>query len=877
LAAVTGQHSHGVSGLAADVAPSHGLVLIGPAGIGKTTLARAIVDTLAKSHHVQHVRGSRSALNVPLGAYEAVLPPGVQHARAAITYIRDEAARDPKPALLVVDDAHDLDEASAFVTLALASSPGIALLCCRRSGERAPDAIDAIVREQLAREVEVEPLASDEVARLGQERLGGPLGPATASRLAELSGGNPMIVNELIDAGLRTSMLVEQVGAWHWVGDWRSSVRLNNLVEERLDALDPRERDLLELIALAEPIELRALRTAAEATDRGAAFLDDLASLERAGLAAIDETTGDLRVAHPLYAEVLRADLPHARRHHHALVLANLPDDGRPERLVRAVRWKIEAGLDVPSSTLLEAATIAHHREDLRVAAQLARRASEAGEQVRSGRLLGLTLEQLGDIAGAAEALLEAARAAAEPEEAMLLALARSEFAFAHHADPEDASAVLDDIESDYPQLHDLLLPARALQTLLKGDPAGALELAEPKLHRDAEASARFGVVSALALTVVGRASEAVTVGRRAIVARERLDPEAVARHSLFATALVFALVETGSCSEARAIAREGHMAAQRAGAMQGEGWFALARGIAEMASGQISDAGAWFAESAARFAPLASPAVRWAWAGAGLSAAFAGDAPRARSLLAHAETFGPTCWRFLDPLLGRARAWTAAAADDIPSAIVALDEAARIAHDGQLRSLEAVLSADLTRLGAPQQAAERLDALLDCMDNPRLPHWHAYAHALADGDADALVRAAHACNGAGAVAEAADALAQAAALLWRHGEISEATTTAAAAREHASRAQGLVTPALRALAEVPPLTDRQAEIAELAAAGMPSREIASHLVVSVRTVDNHLARIFRTFGISTRAELGDILTAWRPNVATPAAPRATA
>jgi hypothetical protein len=460
------------------------------------------------------------------------LPPGVEHARAAITYVRDEAARGAKPVLLVVDDAHDLDDASAFVTLALASSPGIALVCCRRSGVPAPDAVDALVRERLVREVVVDPLDADDVAALARARLGGPVGPATATRLAQLSAGNPMIVNELIDAGLRTRMLVEQIGAWHWVGEWQSSVRLNNLVEERLDALDPRERDLLELIALAEPVALRALRGAVEAAAADPTFLDDLASLERAGLARIDASTGDLSVAHPLYAEVLRAGLPHARLHHHALVLACLPDDHRPERRVRAVRWKLEAGLDVPADLLLEAASIAHNREDLTAAAQLARCAAAAGEHVLSGRLLGLTLEQMGDPAGAAEALMVAARAAVEPDEVMLLALARSELAFGHQSDASVASSVLDDIESDYPELREPMLPARALQALLRGEPSHALAMAEPYFGLDADTSARFGVVSALALSVTGRATEAVAVGRRAIVARERLETEAVARHA---------------------------------------------------------------------------------------------------------------------------------------------------------------------------------------------------------------------------------------------------------------------------------------------------------------------------------------------------------
>jgi predicted ATPase/DNA-binding CsgD family transcriptional regulator len=51
-------------------------------------------------------------------------------------------------------------------------------------------------------------------------------------------------------------------------------------------------------------------------------------------------------------------------------------------------------------------------------------------------------------------------------------------------------------------------------------------------------------------------------------------------------------------------------------------------------------------------------------------------------------------------------------------------------------------------------------------------------------------------------------------------------------------------------------LTAREREIAELAATGASNREISSHLYVSVRTVENHLATIYRKLGIKTRAEL---------------------
>src|SRR5262249_54755731 len=161
----------------------------------------------------------------------------------------------------------------------------------------------------------------------------------------------------------------------------------------------------LEVIALAEPVTLRRATATSAAANTN---LADIAGLERASLVAIDAASDDIHVAHPLYGEVLRASLPYARLHHHAAGLANLPAEGRPERRVRAVRWKIEAGIDVPASELLDAAEIAHHREDLRVSVKLARRAF-SDEPVRTGRVLGMTLDQLGDTEGAFEALDAAA------------------------------------------------------------------------------------------------------------------------------------------------------------------------------------------------------------------------------------------------------------------------------------------------------------------------------------------------------------------------------------------------------------------------------------------------------------------------------------
>ena len=87
-------------------------------------------------------------------------------------------------------------------------------------------------------------------------------------------------------------------------------------------------------------------------------------------------------------------------------------------------------------------------------------------------------------------------------------------------------------------------------------------------------------------------------------------------------------------------------------------------------------------------------------------------------------------------------------------------------------------------------------------------------------------------------------------------------------ARLEFARVIALVTPAapprlarrfdaLVAAAELP--SARQLQIATMAAAGSPSKEIAATLHLSARTVDNHLAAVYRSLGVSSREELAEL------------------
>ena len=54
-------------------------------------------------------------------------------------------------------------------------------------------------------------------------------------------------------------------------------------------------------------------------------------------------------------------------------------------------------------------------------------------------------------------------------------------------------------------------------------------------------------------------------------------------------------------------------------------------------------------------------------------------------------------------------------------------------------------------------------------------------------------------------------------------------------------------------------LTDRETEVSRLASLGLTDRDIAAELVLSVRTVQSHLASAYRKLGITSRAQLAEV------------------
>ncbi len=154
-----------------------------------------------------------------------------------------------------------------------------------------------------------------------------------------------------------------------------------------------------------------------------------------------------------------------------------------------------------------------------------------------------------------------------------------------------------------------------------------------------------------------------------------------------------------------------------------------------------------------------------------------------------------------------------------------------------------------------------RLRELAETAEGEFVPRLAADAVAIDERDGDALDESSMWFEGIGALMFAADAAARAAQVYDGRGKQRDARRMARRAEELAARCPGLRTGTLAALDRPPTLTAREFEIAGLAGHGLSSKEIAARLVLSVRTVDSHLYRVYAKLGVVDRRDLRSALS----------------
>ena len=849
-----------------------GLVLAGPAGVGKTRLA---VECLRQAERMglatAEVCASRAAAGLPFGAVAPLLPaggwpeagPGGGLDRADLLG-RFAGALSERAAgrrlVLLVDDAHLLDDASATLIYQVASSGTSLLLVTVRTGERAPDPVLALWKEGLLGRLELGGLDGQAVQELLADALGGPVDPGAVVRLAARCQGNVLFLRELVLGALEAGSLASDGGLWRLVGPLAPSGRLVELVEARLGGLGDAERGLLEAVALGEPLSTAELTALAEVTVAE--------SLERVGLLAsgTDGRRLEFRLAHPLHGEVLRQQMSALRRRGITAALADVveavgarrADDG-----LRVATWRLDAGGGSPD-LLLEAAATARRRYDFPLAERLARAALQQGAGLPAA-VLAAQLASLAGRAREAEAdLALLAGQAGDDGERGLVAVTRLDI-LRLTGRFDDALAVAAESDSTITEQswRDEIAARRAGLLLETEGPAAAAEAAAEVCGTAASGALGWAcLVSALALVRTGRleaAAEAATRGQHAGVGLGEAPPQWPV--GVLTLARCDALAQSGFLEEAEAVALSEHRQAVADGSVDAQAYAAWQLAKVLLAQGRVEAAAHHGREAAALLRHLGRRLLlRDCLVPLATAEALRGEGGAAAEVLRELDALGvPTShWTGAD-LLG-ARAWTAVAGGDIPGARRLLEEAAALATRIGDRIGESSALHDLARLGFAREVVERLRSVANDIDGDFATARVAHATALAGSDATALEEASECFEAAGAWLLAAEAAADAAAVWQRSGDGRWATAGQRRSASLAGRCEGAMTPALQGVETRGLLTPAERHVALLAAAGRSNREIAAALFLSLRTVENRLHRIYEKLGISGRAELSSAL-----------------
>lgn len=882
------------------------LLLAGVAGIGKTTVWQSGVDHARERRFTllmcrpaaAEVRLSYAGLfdllaGVGTGTFDQL--PGPQRRALDAALLRScedglDDAPDPRAVaagflsvldglasrgrvLMAIDDVQWLDEPTRqVVEFAVRRCSGpIATLAACRVGERAGPPIELSPRDPGRRStVTLGPLTLAELHHVLSRHTERPLSRPALVRIAERTAGNPFYALELarsLEAGADLATLPDS---------------LRNVVRDRLDRLDDLVlRPLLVSSALASPSVDLVNRAMAEGDARPL-----LEVAEDAGVVALS-TSGEVRFTHPLLATGVYAEArPSARRALHRRLSTVVDDtEERARHLALAA-----VGPDQEAVAALDAAAdVARRRGAPASAAELLELAIGLGADDPPRRVRAAQDHSLAADPARARHLLETAISDldAGPSRAEALALLGA-IRFDLDADPE-ASGVLEQALAEAPSESRLRCSA-ALQLTYVYFNSGRLDDSLPCAMSAVEAAEQFGedglLAEALAVAVIvqfllGRAADEATLTRALTLE----DPARRTRMYVWPT-LLAGLVHrwTHRLDECRAELAAVRQRCLDQGA-ESDLWFVLMHAVYPACSaGDLETARQYVDElvvqaelvgtDLARASARTAQTELWAWAGQVDDARTAGN----EALALFAGGGSPTWPLFVIGALGMAELSAGnheAAADRLAPAADAMNSL------GFGEPAAHPFLADLVDALVTLHRAEEAEPVVELLEASGRRPGRTWARAVgarcrglvlaAQGrPGDALAAFERAMTDHDALPRIRYERARTLLTLGQHQRRHNQRRAARAALDEAARLfdeVGAAQWARNARDELDrlglrpsssdELTPSERRVAELAGSGMTVREVAAALLVSPKTVEAHLGRIYRKLGIHSRAELG--------------------
>ncbi|BBY05183.1 hypothetical protein MNVI_05010 [Mycobacterium noviomagense] len=726
-----------------------GAALVGPDGVGKTTLARAAAERFAAQRPSTIVRwalGSAPERPVPFGAFRHLVRLAhIGRPAALLRAARESLTSAGGDLLLVVDDAHELDALSATLVYQLALSGSARLLVTVRSDIRLPDVVTALWTDQLLSRIEVQPLDAERAAALLESALGEPLPKPVAEKVVGRSQGNPLYLRHVVENGA----LVRADDGWRFRDDER--LTLSALIDGHLGALAEPARTVLDYLAVAEPLSRADL----------AALAGEQAVEDAAAVIAFDDQEL-AHPAHPLYGERARAALAaqQARSLRAAVVaqLAKHPSDHVSDELRRAA-LAVDSDTPGPVADVVSAAQQALRLGDLVLAERLARAALDRSEGLAARLVLAYALAWQGQGREAGAVL-----AAVDPDtltdtELMAWALPRAANQFWMLSEPERATAFLHTTRQRVaaPAAKATLDALAATFAMNSGTPLRALRMASDVLaspHADEVGVGWAASTAALCSARTARFDDVEALAARAVAGEH---PGLLRFTSGFAR--VTALVMAGRLDAARSLAQRytDFAELQQPGRAIGEvlvAYVAIAQGDFDTAVTLLRPAASELARTGYSWGPLSLMLLAQALGQQG-------EQVEAAKVFSRAESRHGLKSALFTPELALAKAWSKSARGDQTAAIDAAREAVQAAERGGQSAIALRALQDATRLGDLRAVyrAERLAVEVDCVLG-RLTLAH--ARALTAGDSAALADVAAGLAEVGLHPAAADAAAQA-------------------------------------------------------------------------------------------------------------------
>lgn len=839
-----------------------GVLLRGAPGTGRTTFARALADAGRRRGVAPlWVAPTDSLRAVPLGALSALLasdqlatassaPDALAH---AVTAIRFHGGA--QPTVLVIDDAHLLDSMSADAVLQAVTTRATALVATVDGTTALTPALQRLVDDRFIEVVDLAPFDPATVGEVVAALLGGPPASSTVELLWRWSRGVPAVLAAIVGTGQRDGCFEPSEGQWWWRGPAPALDVVAEWLARRAAELGPAASEALHLVALAGWLDVNVLE--------GLVGAAALVELEATGLIVATDTRSGLmlRCADELTASTLVSGMAALRRRALAQrLLDSLAAPSGPEEVARSARVHLHTSAPIPPELMSQAISMARLADP-----HLARRLAEANHRwspsVQS--LVGMLTNHVdeGDLDGASELLDRAAALAATAEERRLATEAAFTFALFGRRDPVATRRLLAEPTTVEACAGDdpLLRSMWSVTELLSARPDRAAEHAEAvrgAASAGGLARLRADVTAVAASMLAGRTDAARAAGVEALPRADALLGTMPTATGMLRAELAFIALWRGDLTslpttEPQAGRWPAPPPVAPTGVERALTWALLA-GIVAHLRGDHAEAVARLHEAVAQ--QSRGRGVFHAEACAWLVVALCDGGSRVEADAAM-QRFPTRHLGVLPGLEEWAGGVLACAQGRTADGALLLRRAAERSRAVGAHLCEARYLVELAERCADDEHLARLDELSRMVDAKLLQLFVRTAIAGLKGDVDCLL----AC----AAELAARGLPTRAAAACREAERQSGSDRRAAKRAAELR-RTLRAPRHGVDSDHPRLSSRESEVAGLAAGGFSDRQIAARLIVSVRTVESHLASAYRKLGVSSRAELSTAMRSAR-------------